>query len=103
MDCCDGQAITDTTQHGDYIVYLFSENMESVYLTLAQEVTVPKDEFEKKEGYNYLEKKASKLRELLPLEGMHKDDGINLTSRGAGDSGEITLTVRVYLDPWIKL
>ncbi len=33
--------ITTSTQLGEYIVYLFSEDMSSVYLTLAQGVTEP--------------------------------------------------------------
>ncbi|WP_152399114.1 MrcB family domain-containing protein [Paenibacillus cellulositrophicus] len=91
--------ITDTTQHGEYIVYLFSEDMESVYLTLAQGVTVPKDELGKKEGYHYLEQKANELRELLPLEGMQKDDGINLTSRsGLGRDYQVSTVAYIRYD-----
>lgn len=36
--------VTDTTQKGYYIVYLFSEDMESVYLTIAQGVTETPEE-----------------------------------------------------------
>ncbi|EHB62688.1 MrcB family domain-containing protein [Paenibacillus lactis] len=91
--------ITDTTQHGEYIVYLFSEDMESVYLTLAQGVTVPKDELGKKEGYQYLENKATEIRELIPLEGMHKDDGINLTSKsGLGRDYQVSTIAYIRYD-----
>ncbi|EGG33783.1 MrcB family domain-containing protein [Paenibacillus sp. HGF5] len=91
--------ITDTTQHGEYIVYLFSEDMESVYLTLAQGVTVPKDELGKKEGYQYLEHKAAEIRELIPLEGMHKDDGINLTSKsGLGRDYQVSTIAYIRYD-----
>lgn len=91
--------ITDTTQHGEYIVYLFSEDMESVYLTLAQGVTVPKDELGKKEGHQYLEQKANELRRLLPLEGMQKDDGINLTSRsGLGRDYQVSTVAYIRYD-----
>lgn len=91
--------ITDTTQHGEYIVYLFSEDMESVYLTLAQGVTVPKDELGKKEGYHYLEQKANELRKLLPLEGMQKDDDINLTSRsGLGRDYQVSTVAYIRYD-----
>ncbi|MEK3731602.1 DUF3578 domain-containing protein [Paenibacillus sp. FSL M8-0334] len=91
--------ITDTTQHGEYIVYLFSEDMESVYLTLAQGVTVPKDELGKKEGYQYLENKAAEIRELIPLEGMQKDDGINLTSKtGLGRDYQVSTIAYIRYD-----
>ena len=91
--------ITDTTQHGEYIVYLFSEDMESVYLTLNQGVTVPKDDLGKKEGYHYLEQKAIELRGLLPLEGMKKDDGINLTSRsGLGRDYQVSTVAYIRYD-----
>ncbi|MFE9275700.1 MrcB family domain-containing protein [Paenibacillus glucanolyticus] len=91
--------ITDTTQHGEYIVYLFSEDMESVYLTVAQGVTVPKEELGKKEGYHYLEQKANELRELLPLEGMQKDESINLTSRsGLGRDYQVSTVAYLRYD-----
>src|SRR5690606_12903554 len=72
--------ITDTTQRGEYIVYLFSEDMESAYLTLNQGVTVPKKDYGKKEGHQFLENKAREIRKLLSLEGMQTDKGINLNS-----------------------
>ncbi|MFC7677595.1 MrcB family domain-containing protein [Paenibacillus sp. GCM10028914] len=91
--------ITDTTQHGEYIVYLFSEDMESVYLTLAQGVTAPKDELGKKEGYQYLEDKANEMRKLLPLEGMQKDDGIHLTSKnGLGRDYQVSTVAYIRYD-----
>nr|WP_240795696.1 DUF3578 domain-containing protein [Bacillus dicomae] len=41
------QKITKSTQRGYYIVYLFSENMQRLYLTIAQGVTdTPKEEIE---------------------------------------------------------
>lgn len=83
--------ITSTTQHGEYIVYLFSEDMKSVYLTLNQGVTAPKKEYGKKEGYQYLENKASEIRKLLPLEGMQTDEEIYLTSEsGLGSDYQVS-------------
>ncbi|KOP64868.1 ATPase [Bacillus sp. FJAT-18019] len=91
--------ITDTTQHGEYIVYLFSEDMDSVYLTLNQGVTVPKKELGKKEGYQYLENKVNEMRELLPLEGLQKDDGIHLTSKsGLGRDYQVSTVAYVRYD-----
>lgn len=42
------QKVTDSTQRGYYLVYLFSEDMRRLYLTLAQGVTeTPRDEMER--------------------------------------------------------
>ncbi|WIV19091.1 DUF3578 domain-containing protein [Paenibacillus polygoni] len=72
--------ITKTTQRGEYIVYLFSIDMKAVYLTLAQGVkNPPKDGYTKK--YEYLKKKTDEIRNLIPLEGLHKDENIFLTDR----------------------
>ncbi|MEK4509152.1 MrcB family domain-containing protein [Paenibacillus sp. FSL K6-2524] len=77
--------VTNTTQQGEYIVYLFAESMKSVYLTLAQGVTIPQKEKGKREGSQYLREKASELRLILPLEGMKKDEEIYLTGSGLGE------------------
>ncbi len=87
--------ITETTQQGEYIVYLFSENMESVYLTLAQGVTVPLRDKGKSDGYAYLQQKVDELRDKLPLEGMLKDQNINLTNGGLGKDYQVS-TVAYY-------
>ncbi|WP_088189285.1 DUF3578 domain-containing protein [Desulfosporosinus sp. FKA] len=81
--------ITETTQHGEYIVYLFSENMESVYLTLNQGVTVPLKQG-RRLGYEYLEKRVKEIRAKLPLEGMQKDQNIFLTSSGLGKDYQVS-------------
>ncbi|MGO4370435.1 DUF3578 domain-containing protein [Paenibacillus sp. MCAF20] len=82
--------ITDTTQHGEYVVYLFAEDMSSVYLTLAQGVTVPLKDRGKREGYQYLQQKVQEIRELLPLENMQKDEHIHLTSSGLGRDYQVS-------------
>ncbi|WP_248928663.1 MrcB family domain-containing protein [Paenibacillus hamazuiensis] len=87
--------ITETTQQGVYIVYLFSENMESVYLTIMQGVTVPLREKGRSEGYKYLKQKVQEIREQLPLAGMQMDDGIYLTSGGLGQDYQVS-TVAYY-------
>lgn len=90
--------ITETTQHGEYIVYLFSEDMKSVYLTLAQGVTVPTRERGKREGYQYLENKVSEMRSVLPLDGLQKDDQIHLTTSGLGKDYQVSTVAYVRYD-----
>ncbi|MGF7048386.1 energy-coupling factor transporter ATP-binding protein EcfA2 [Paenibacillus sp. DS2015] len=87
--------ITGTTQHGEYIVYLFAEDMSSVYLTLAQGVTVPKNEMGKVQGYQYLRNKVAEIRNLISLDGMVQDDQIYLTSGGLGQDYQVS-TVAYY-------
>src|SRR5690606_25855096 len=87
--------ITESTQHGEYIVYLFAEDMQSVYLTLAQGVTKPIQEKGRREAYEYLQQKVKEMRELLPLEGMNKDENIQLTSSGLGRDYQVS-TVAYY-------
>jgi len=63
--------ITTSTQRGYYIVYLFNEQMNTVYLTFAQGVT----ETEKDEIKNI----KDKFREFLPKDSkIHTDDNIYL-------------------------
>ncbi|MHA6533704.1 MrcB family domain-containing protein [Paenibacillus sp. BAC0078] len=76
--------ITSTTQSGEYVVYLFAEDMSAVYLTLAQGVTVPSKEKGRKEAYAYLRNKTKEIRELIPLANMNKDENIQLMGRGLG-------------------
>jgi 5-methylcytosine-specific restriction enzyme B len=86
--------ITETTQNGEYIVYLFAEDMKSVYLTLAQGVTAPLKNG-KVEGYKYLRQKVQEIRAMLPLEGFNKDEEIDLTSGGLGRDYQVS-TVAYY-------
>lgn len=87
--------ITETTQQGEYIVYLFSDDMQSVYLTLSQGVTIPLREKGKAEGYKYLQQKVLDMRQQLPLHSMMKDDHIHLTSAGLGYDYQVS-TVAYY-------
>lgn len=86
--------ITESTQYGEYIVYLFAEDMKSVYLTLAQGVTEPNKKG-KIEAYKYLRQKAQEIRDIIPLEGLHKDEEIHLTSGGLGRDYQVS-TVAYY-------
>lgn len=87
--------ITETTQQGEYIVYLFSDDMSAVYLTLAQGVTVPIRDKGKVEGYKYLRQKVREMRDKLPLIGMTQDENILLTSGGIGQDYQVS-TVAYY-------
>ena len=54
--------LTDTTQRGVYIVFLFREDMSGVYLTLNQGVTEPKRSHGATAGLQLLRENASLLR-----------------------------------------
>ncbi|TYP69632.1 MrcB family domain-containing protein [Paenibacillus methanolicus] len=90
--------ITDTTQAGEYVVYLFAEDMSAVYLTLLQGVTVPIRDKGRKEGYQLLTQKVQEMRELLPLQSMHKDDQIHLTSSGLGRDYQVSTVAYIRYD-----
>lgn len=90
--------ITTTTQHGEYVVYLFAEDMSTVYLTLAQGVTVPTRERGKRDGYQYLEQKVQEMRALLPLQDLHKDANIHLTSSGLGRDYQVSTVAYTRYD-----
>ncbi|OKP92705.1 ATPase [Paenibacillus sp. P32E] len=77
--------ITRTTQSGEYVVYLFAENMSAVYLTLAQGVTTAPKEKGSKDKYAYLRNKTQEIRELIPLVDMNKDENIQLLGHGRGN------------------
>lgn len=90
--------VTETTQQGEYVVYLFSEDMRSVYLTLAQGVTVPLREKGKREGYEYLIRKVQEMRNLLPLNNLQKDDQIYLTQGGLGQDYQVSTVAYIRYD-----
>lgn len=60
------QKVTDSTQRGYYLVYLFSEDMRRLYLTLAQGVTeTPRDE---------MERVNKEIRQRIPARGRVQTD-----------------------------
>lgn len=87
--------ITDKIQEGEYIVYLFAEDMQTVYLTIAQGVSKPIEEMGRREAYEYLQKKVKEMREIMPLEGMQKDENIHLSNSGLGRDYQVS-TVAYY-------
>lgn len=82
--------ITRTTQGGEYVVYLFAENMSAVYLTLAQGVTAASQEKGKMDKHAYLRNKTQEIRKLIPLANMDKDENIQLLSHGRGKDYQIS-------------
>ncbi|AIQ50664.1 MrcB family domain-containing protein [Paenibacillus sp. FSL R7-0331] len=82
--------ITETTQHGEYVVYLFAEDMSAVYLTFNQGVTVPIQEKGRREGYAYLRSRTQEIRELLTLSNMNKDENIRLVNSGLGQDYQVS-------------
>ncbi|MFD3215880.1 MrcB family domain-containing protein [Bacillus sp. BR_7a] len=75
--------ITTSTQSGYYIVYLFSEDMERLYLTIAQGVT--------KTGKEELDKIKEEIREQIHIsQKVKKDDeiflGTSLKAKGYANS-----------------
>ncbi|MGE7274479.1 MrcB family domain-containing protein [Brevibacillus panacihumi] len=81
--------ITTTTQQGVYVVYLFSQDMSAVYLTLAQGVTEPLKRG-KTEGYEYLRRKVQEIRSVIALDGFQKDENIHLTTKGIGEVYQVS-------------
>lgn len=82
--------ITETTQHGVYIVYLFAEDMSTVYLTFNQGVTKPIQENGRREGYAYLRDRKEWILDLLPLNNMNKDENIHLVDSGLGQDYQVS-------------
>jgi hypothetical protein len=66
--------ITSSAQSGYYIVYLFKENMEGVYLSLNQGVTDYRNKFGDKTALVHLKKNAKEFREKLNISEDLKED-----------------------------
>ncbi len=76
---------TTTTQRGVYVVYLFSEAGDGVYLTLAQGIT-ELESFHRKEAVRKLNDRAEGVRALIPSlaeAGFDFSAGIDLRSKGS--------------------
>ncbi|MBT2739186.1 MrcB family domain-containing protein [Bacillus sp. ISL-77] len=85
--------ITVSTQRGYYIVYLFSEDMKSVYLTLAQGVTeTSKDE---------MERIKDEIRESIPeTSKVRKDDNFSLGI--SSKARQYALSTAAYIPYYIE-
>ncbi|MDO9160635.1 MAG: DUF3578 domain-containing protein, partial [Burkholderiaceae bacterium] len=58
--------ITSSAQSGYYIVYLFTEDMEGVYLSLNQGVTDIRNKYSNKKAKEYLLNSSESFRENIP-------------------------------------
>jgi len=87
--------VTQTIQRGEYVVYLFAEDMSAVYLTLAQGVTAPIREKGRKAAYTYLRAKTKEVRGFIPLENMNMDENIYLMGRESGSDYQASTIANV--------
>ncbi|MEL7566239.1 MAG: DUF3578 domain-containing protein [Dehalobacterium sp.] len=70
--------ITDTTQNGVYIVYIFSEDMKRCYLTLNQGCTKLKKELGKPGALKKMEDIKALIRSKVDMRGFNTDSNITL-------------------------
>jgi 5-methylcytosine-specific restriction protein A len=80
---------TDGPQEGVYVAYLFSKDMQRVYLTFTQGVTRPKETDGSKIAFKKLRAKANMVMTNSPLPApqfpdFRFDDKINLAKEGLG-------------------
>lgn len=89
--------LTESTQKGVYIVYLFSEDMSTVYLTLNQGVTEPISSLGRNEGLKLLKNNANEIRSQINIKGFNIDDNIYLSDAGKGnDYQQSTIAYKLY-------
>lgn len=79
---------TKGAQDGFYVVYLFSEDMKRIYLTLSQGVSVPIQEYGRKRAFEIIKNRADRIRMLKSLDGFYGDNNINLGNYGKGPDYE---------------
>ncbi|ADZ09786.1 hypothetical protein Metbo_1559 [Methanobacterium lacus] len=65
--------ITYSAQSGYYIVYLFKENMDGVYLSLNQGVTDYRNKYGDKKALEHLKKSSEEFRDKLVSEDLKKE------------------------------
>ncbi|GGJ33055.1 McrB family protein [Paenibacillus hunanensis] len=70
--------VTNTTQKGLYVAYLFAEDMQSVYLVLQYGVTELKSRLGTRQAYEQFEQKAKEIRTVMPNTRMNTTDSIYL-------------------------
>lgn len=77
--------ITTSTQRGIYIVYLFSEDMTRLYLTLMQGVTDLKNLYGRSGAMDQLRLNAQMIREKVKMEAVSLDDKILISENSLGE------------------
>ncbi|OQB53022.1 MAG: 5-methylcytosine-specific restriction enzyme B [Firmicutes bacterium ADurb.Bin146] len=70
--------ITTTAQEGVYIVYLFSSDMERVYLTLNQGCKRLSESVGKREAINTMQELSNKVRSQIDSRGFHTNNNLNI-------------------------
>ncbi|WP_207653885.1 MrcB family domain-containing protein [Clostridium sp. BSD9I1] len=92
------KSITNTTQKGVYVVYLFSEEMDKLYLTLNQGVTEYENKF-KKLANKKLQENAESIRKKLSLNEYEFKKPISLGEGGLGKSYEAGAIATIEYNP----
>jgi len=82
------KTVTDGAQEGIYVVYLFSDDMKRIYLTLNQGVTKPIKNYGKKVALRKLRAMANDIRENYPFEDFNDDNDIDLSEKTPGSNYE---------------
>ncbi|MFD1886884.1 MrcB family domain-containing protein [Paenibacillus wenxiniae] len=77
--------LTDTIQRGVYVAYLFSADMQRLYLTLNQGLGEVRSHLGRSDSQAYLQERAQEIREKLPAGRMRTDDEMNLGDGRLGD------------------
>lgn len=77
--------LTDTIQRGVYVAYLFSADMQRLYLTLNQGLGEVRSHLGRSDSQTYLQERAQEIREKLPAGRMRMDDEMDLGDGRLGD------------------
>ena len=80
---------TDGAQEGIYVVYLFSEDMKNIYLTLNQGVTKPKERMGENESERFFQSKSQMIKVSHPIHkqnliGFKDDNLLEISNEGLG-------------------
>lgn len=89
---------TDGAQEGVYVVYLFSEDMENVYLTLNQGVSRIIDKNGRKKAHEILQYQAKNVRLNHIITEFNADDNIKISNKYPGsDYEKSTIFYKKYI------